>query len=106
MTKSRRRKPRFEVHRLTHLSYGRDRFLDAEGLNVSRTGMLCRTTEPLPIDDHVSCTLGTPSLADEWVSCDGTVVRGDQQPDNSYEVAITFTEIDVAAQPVFEELLH
>ncbi len=36
MTK--RRKPRFEVHRLTHLSYGRDRFLDAEGLNISRTG--------------------------------------------------------------------
>ena len=104
MTK--RRKPRFEVHRLTHLSYGRDRFLDAEGLNISRTRMLCRTTEPIDVDAHVSCTLGTPTLADEWVSCDGKVSRCDQQPDNSYEVALTFNEIDVAAEPLFAALLH
>ena len=83
---------------MTGLWYGRKRFQEVADLNIIRTGMLCRTTEPINIDTHLSHTVGTMPFAHESVSCKGDVASSASHPDNSYEALITFDETDVAAE--------
>ncbi len=104
MSKAQRRSPRFAIRQLTHLSYGREAYLDAEGVNISKTGLLCRTEEPIAVKCKVFLTLDILPVASDPFGCEGRVVRCERQPDNYFEVAVTFTNVEQRAKTALSEL--
>ena len=76
MTKERRRAGRFAIEQMVELSYGRETFVHASGINLSRTGLLCKTDTFLEPYTEVSIVLNFPVDGDtRRIECSGIVIR-------------------------------
>lgn len=97
MGEERRQYPRYRIDQLIELSFGRETFLNAEGVNVSEGGLLCLTETYVEPYSSVFILLGIPS--DESgqdyyeIRCEGIVLRCDQLNSSGYRVGIRFTDI-------------
>ena len=88
---------RFRIDQLIELSFGRETFLNAEGVNVSEGGLCCVTDSYVEPYSSVFLMLGIPENEDasEYyeVKCEGIVLRCNQQNGSGYYVGIRFTDI-------------
>ena len=76
MTKERRREARFAIEQMVELSYGHESFVHASGINLSRTGLLCRTDISLEPYTELSIVLNFPVDGDTYrIECSGIVIR-------------------------------
>ena len=93
MSSERRRDTRFEINQIVEMSFGRETFLHATGLNVSKTGMLCETDSYLEPYTQVSFMMSLPiGSVTVRISCEGIVVRSDIESDR-YLAGISFTSM-------------
>jgi hypothetical protein len=89
MAEERRRSPRFTINQLIEVDYGRELFLRAKAINISRSGLLCSTDPELDTSSRVFLSLTLPD--GDRINCEGLVVRAEPHGETN-EVAINFTE--------------
>ena len=76
MTKERRREGRFAIEQMVELSYGHESLVHASGINLSRSGLLCKTDTSLEPYTEVSIVLNFPVDGDTHrIECSGIVIR-------------------------------
>ncbi len=78
--------------------------LTASTINISATGMLVKSEQPLNIRDIINCSFLLPgTLA---ISVTGEIVRILKKPaGNAYQYGIKFTSISEAAQRIIEDFV-
>lgn len=64
--------------------------------NISANGVLCHTSEPIPLMTKMRMALDLPHPVNKRVECEGIVVRCDphEQGENHYKVAILYTKVN------------
>lgn len=95
----RRRSTRFRIGQLVEVSFGRETFLQAEGINISEHGILCETADAPDPGAHVFLMLEVrgeaprnPQGSPQIVEIEGFVARTEGS-DGAYQVAIEFADI-------------
>jgi len=71
------------------MGFGREEYIQASGINISRSGMLCTTEPEISPSSRVYLSFTLPDGV--RISCDGFVVRT-QSHGKENEVAINFVE--------------
>ncbi len=91
MAKERRRSPRLSLRHLIELDYGKEQFIQATGVNISSSGLLCKTNPEIALYSRVFLSFALPAeTGDEIINCEGIVVRSDKDGDE-FTTAISFT---------------
>lgn len=91
MAKERRRAERFSIQHLIELDYGKEQFIRATGVNISSSGLLCKTDPAIELYTRVFLSLKLPGKkGEEIINCEGIVVRNDEE-DGEFTTAIAFT---------------
>ena len=84
---------RFQIHQMIRLSYGKEEYLQGEGINLSEGGLLCRTDHPIEPYSKVFLMMTIPeSEGMKAVNCEGIVVRSEKGA-SGYENGIAFSEL-------------
>ncbi len=106
MREERRIARRFTIDSMIELEFGRESVVHASGINLSSSGILCRSDHYLEPETEVSLVLTVPSASGpHTVSCDGIVVRSDRGK-GRHLTAIEFISLadkDVGALSAFLE---
>jgi PilZ domain len=93
MADERRNEDRVPMERLVELSLERTRSMQAACLNISRTGLLCRTNRPITLQAQVSLKINVPLGFDSYnIGCSGKVVRTEEDH-GRYLNGIRFTAL-------------
>lgn len=104
MGEERRTARRFTIDEMIELELGRESVVHASGINLSSTGLLCKSDYFMEPETEVSLVLTVPSESgDHTISCDGIVVRC-QRGKGRHLTAIRFialAEKDVGALEAF-----
>lgn len=104
MEEERRTARRFSIDSMVELEFGRESVVHASGINVSSSGLLCKSDYYMEPDTEVALVLTVPcESGSHTVSCDGVVVRSDKGK-GRHLTAIQFTSLadkDVGALTAF-----
>ncbi|MBP7554497.1 MAG: PilZ domain-containing protein [Spirochaetes bacterium] len=104
--KDRRKYPRFEINQIVEISLLKETFFNAESLNVSEGGILCKSryeTDPLSqIFIMFDLYLKDKTYA---IKSDGVVVRCDRDTDGLFLIGIQFEDISREDQDKIREYL-
>lgn len=89
----RRRDQRFALQQLVELGFGRERYLHAEGINISESGIRCRTNEELDLSTTVTVyfTLDADEENPETLRAEAVVVRSDPLNEEEFDVGMEFS---------------
>ncbi|MBI4978091.1 MAG: PilZ domain-containing protein [Spirochaetes bacterium] len=91
MTSEKRRSPRFIIHQIVKLEYGRQEIIYAQGKNISITGILCYSTSCIELQSRAYIMFSIPDH-NELVQCEGVVVRCTAHGEG-YVIGIEFSEL-------------
>ena len=81
---------RFKVHQMVETSFDRERFVPAEGLDISEGGMLCSTSEPVDPLARIELLISLPRAETEHlIKTEATVVRVEKEGDD-YLIGVQF----------------
>ena len=104
MSVERRQARRFTIDRMVELEFGRESAIHATGINLSSSGLLCKSDYLLDPDTEVSLVITIPmEKGSHTVSCEGIVVRSERGK-GRHLTAIRFTSLadkDVGALEAF-----
>ena len=96
MAAERRHEDRFSIDQMVELSFGRETFLHATGINISKTGLLCATDSYVDPYSQVSLMLTLPADPEPYrMSCEGIVVRSEVE-ESQFLAGISFTSLEEA----------
>ena len=103
----RRRHHRFDLQQLVELSFGRERFVHAEGIDISRSGIRCQTSEELDVSSTVSIyfTLQEDEEDPETLNAEAVVKRCDALEEEFYDVGMEFSSLSPKAERLLDEYL-
>jgi len=94
MTAERRRDARFSVDQIVEVSFGKEAFVHGTGINLSKTGVLCKTDSYMEPYSQVSLLMTVPVGPEgHRFTCEGVVVRTEREG-GDYLTGISFTSID------------
>ena len=89
----RRKHPRFELRQIVELGFGKERYIHAEAIDISRSGIRCRTEEEIEVSRTCSIYFvlqegkeNVPDLMAEVV-----VKRCDPVEEGGYDVGMEFS---------------
>ncbi|MBN2049494.1 MAG: PilZ domain-containing protein [Spirochaetales bacterium] len=92
--KERRKYIRFNICQAIEVSFSRETYLSMEGVNISETGMLCRSQSNVETGSRLFLMFNFPEGKDaEVVRCEGIVVRC-QEDQGGYRIGIQFSTIE------------
>ena len=99
----RRKYARFSIDQMIELSYGREQYVEAAGVDLSEKGVLCLTSEPVEPGARVFLMFQVPADEDSrTIKCEGVVVRCNQKG-NQYTTAVSFSDLSAEDEKVIEE---
>ena len=91
--KERRKYVRFEINQVVEMRMGRESFVNAQGVDLSEAGILCKTDIPVDYSSKIFIMFQIPQKDGErTISCDGVVVRCDKS-NSDYLVGIKFVDL-------------
>ncbi len=75
--------------------------------NISASGVLCHTAQPIPLMTKMSIALDLPKPVNQRVECEGIVVRCDpeDQSGETFKVAILYTDVSEDGRKAIEEFV-
>ena len=89
----RRSSTRFKIEQMIELSFGKESFVQAAGLNISEGGFLCQSDENIDLHARLFIMIGLPiDDEDQKVKCEGIVTRLVKESD-CYNIGVSFTEM-------------
>ncbi len=78
------------IEHVIELSYGRESFVNARGLNLSKTGLLCTTDTYIEPYTTVFLAINVPAGPEgQTINCEGIVLRSTEE-EEGYTTAISF----------------
>lgn len=105
MSAEKRKHPRFEISQLVEIDYGHETFFSAEGLNLSRTGVLCKTEEECPLSSKIFMMMTFPDKHEQKViNFEGIVVRSVQKQ-KGWEIGISIKCVNPLDEPFFDGVI-
>lgn len=92
MLEERRKFPRFEIEQMIELSFGKESYLHAAGVDISETGLLCESSEYVePLTRlYLMVGLSANDYEKQKITCEGIVLRSFEQ-DGRFSIAVNFT---------------
>jgi hypothetical protein len=79
---------------MVEITFGKENFVHAEGINLSESGLLCETSEEVDPYSRLFIMLSLPGTKGEAeITCEGVIVRL-QKKKKKFQIAVQFTEID------------
>lgn len=99
----RRRAPRFRISQMVEVRFDRERWVHAEGLDVSATGVRCRTVEEL--DPGTSIFLMISIDAERSVLVDAVLIHTRETDDGAFEAGFAFTHFHDSSRAVLDAYL-
>ena len=100
--RERREYVRFQIDQMVEMSFGQERFLRVEGVDLSEQGIRCISPDSIDPYSKVYVSFRIPIRHEEFqVQCEGIVVRVDKVGDE-YSVAVQLTELDDAERKAIE----
>lgn len=87
----RRKSTRFDIAQFVEVSFTKENFIKAEGINISESGILCETAEPPEPYAQIYLLLPTPD-GKETFELEGVVVRAEKVK-SKYHVGVEFTHL-------------
>lgn len=99
----RRKYIRFEIDQMIELSYDREKFVQATGVDLSEKGLQCKTSDYVEPYTKLFLMFQVP-LGDstETVKCEGIVLRS-HKSGNNYSTAVTFSNLGGKDQEIIEK---
>lgn len=99
MDSDRRRAPRFSVSQAIEIGLGREEWLYARGLNISRTGILLATDRYIQGGTRVYLLLelGEEEASPKPVEIEGFVARCEEEEGGEYRVGVSFGDLSYDA---------
>ncbi|HPS85542.1 MAG TPA: PilZ domain-containing protein [Spirochaetota bacterium] len=105
MVSERRKHPRFGISQLVEVDLGQEKYINAEGINLSRNGVLCKTEDECPLYSRVLLMVTLPYKNEERiVNMEGIVSRSVHKG-KGWETGINITSINKAGRTVFDEVM-
>ena len=99
----RREYVRFTIDQMIELSYGREQFIQAKGVNLSEKGILCRTSEIVEAYSRVFLMFHLPTATEaREIKCEGIIIRSSKSGDE-FVTAISFAELNESDRSAIEE---
>ncbi len=93
--RERRKYLRFNIHQMIELSIGKENYVSAEAVNLSESGILCRTEQGVEPYSRMFLLIGVPTKEGEKkIRCEGVVIRCDAIKGGYYDVGVEFTSVD------------
>lgn len=106
MKSEKRSHQRFRINQLVEFDLGFEKFISAEGINLSRNGVLCITEDKLPLYSKVFMMMTIPHKRKERIiSLEGVVVRSVQRR-GEWETGVNITAMNAASQEIFDEVME
>ena len=90
MANERRKSTRFQINQFVDVSFGREQFFHASGINISENGMLCEVSGDIGHSRDVYMLLQLPDGG--ALELNGMIVRIDKKG-KQHEVAVEFVEL-------------
>jgi len=89
----RRSSTRFKIEQMIELSFGKESFVQAAGLNISEGGFLCQSDENIDLHARLFIMIGLLiDDEDQKIKCEGIVTRLIKESDH-YKLGVSFTEM-------------
>jgi hypothetical protein len=94
MFEERRKFPRFKIRQMIGLSFGRESYFQAEGLNISETGFLCQSSDKIEPCTRVYLMISLPvnNCENQEMECEGVVLRSVEQ-NGGFRIDVSFTSL-------------
>ncbi len=90
--KDKRRHERMDINQKLELSTSEGAVLQVQGINVSESGLLCRSDEDVPIGTFVLFKLLIPSGKSAMlIPCEGIILRSVEK-DGKFDIVVDFTD--------------
>jgi len=105
MQEERRKHPRYQIHQLIELSFGKEIYIGAHSIDISEGGLYCQVSKPMEPYSRVFLMIGIPQKeAELQITCEGMVLRTEAKEDKHF-VAIEFTSMGNAYKKQLKEYL-
>ncbi|PKL15888.1 MAG: hypothetical protein CVV49_19135 [Spirochaetae bacterium HGW-Spirochaetae-5] len=89
-----RRHERMDIKQVLELSTSEGAVINAQGVNISESGLLCRTDMEIPAGTFIMFKLLIPSGKSEMlIPCEGIVLKCSEK-NGKFDVVIDFTDSD------------
>lgn len=100
-----RKHPRFEINQMVELTYARENFVGAKGINISENGLLCETNERMEPYTVVFMMITIEHKKKEYLmECEGVVIRSDKNKDH-WDTGINITAVRNGDRGAFKEFV-
>jgi len=98
--------PRFQINQLVEIDYGREQYISAEGVNLSKNGVLCKTEEECPLYSKVFMMMTLPHKnKNRIINLEGVVIWSKHNR-GSWETGISITSMTTASRTIFNEVMN
>lgn len=88
-----RRQKRFNIFQMIQMSIGKEKFIQCEGLNISKSGMLFKTNAKLDQSARFYMLFEVELEQGKYeIRCEGMIVRM-KEIDDSFEVGVQFSDL-------------
>ncbi|HOV14011.1 MAG TPA: PilZ domain-containing protein [Spirochaetota bacterium] len=105
MSNEKRKYKRFTIEQFVEFSYMHETFVNAEGINLSEGGILCKTTYPIEPLDKAFIMLKIPLKDKEYILKLNGVIAHYQKMDNYYLFGVEFTDVEENDKKILKEYL-
>ena len=93
MASDKRRASRFRIDQMIEMSFGREESLRCRGIDLSESGILCRTDSAMEPGTRVFLLLSLSEGGDEEpISCEAAVARC-TPADSGFDVGLSFVDV-------------
>jgi hypothetical protein len=101
-TTEKRKHPRFEINQMVELTYARENFVGATGINISTNGLLCETNERMEPHTVVFMMITLTLKGKEYlIECEGVVNRSEKIK-GRWNTAINITAVRSGDRKAFD----
>ena len=105
MEEEKRTHPRFEIKQLVEVDFAHEKFVSAEGVNISKNGILCKTDEECPLYSKVFIMMTLPFKEKERIiNLEGIIVRS-MHDGARWDTGISITEMSDPSRKIFDDMM-
>ena len=106
MDDSKQRSPRFTIHQLVEIQFSVETFFQAEGINLSETGLLCSTESAIEPYTKVFVMIEMPLKEGQYtLKTEGVVMRCEKE-NGDFKVGIQFDSLFQSEKEKLKEYLE
>ena len=100
-----RNQARFKMYQMIQMTVGKEEYVACEGINISKTGMLCRIDRKIDHAAQFYLLFEVPLQSGNYeISCEGMVAHS-HKTDDGYEIGVHFTDLFEDDERILETYL-